>query len=94
VWHLVRGIGDDQDTDLEILADGRMVYAVREGDKWQIMKLTYRLEGDVIVSNQPSAPRETRTKFSLQPDGSLVLDLGGERATFRRGLRRVPGHEQ
>jgi hypothetical protein len=70
VWHLVKGSGDEQDTDLEILPDGRMVYAIREGDKWQLMKLTYRLEGDVIVSNQPSAPREERSQYFLQADGS------------------------
>lgn len=93
VWHLAKRSSDDQDTDLEILPDGRMIYAIREANKWQLMKLTYRLEGNVIVSNQPSAPREERTEYSFQSDGSLILSLGGEQTTFRRGERRVPFHE-
>jgi len=67
-----------------------MVYALLEGNKWQLIKLTYRLEGDFIVSNQSSAPREERTRYSLQADGSLLLDFNGELSVFRRGLRRVP----
>ena len=75
VWHLVTGAVDEHDTDLEILPGGQMVYAIREAGQWQVMKLTYRLEGNVIVSNQPSAPREERTRYSFLPDGSLVLEL-------------------
>jgi hypothetical protein len=92
VWHLLTSAPEEQ-AELEIHPDGRMTYAIREGDAWQVMKLTYRVEGHVIVSNQPSAPREDRTNYSLEPDGSLVLDLRGERSIYRRGERRVPIHD-
>jgi hypothetical protein len=94
VWHRIPTDSNAQDAELEIQADGRMVYALLEGNKWHLMKLTYRLEGGFIVSNQASAPREERTRYSLQADGSLLLDFNGELSVFRRGLRRVPLYEQ
>ena len=61
VWHLVRSdILPPGEAELDIGDDGRLLYSIRDGDKWQIMRLTYRIEGDTIVSNQPSAPREER----------------------------------
>jgi hypothetical protein len=63
--------------------DGRLEYRTLQGDVLQIMKLTYRIDGTVIVSNQPSAPREERTTFRL--DGStLVLNYGGEETSYER----------
>jgi len=40
------------------------------------MILTYRIEGDTIISDQPSHPREEKTKFSFTPEGKLVLIYG------------------
>lgn len=40
------------------------------------MKLTYRVEDDVLVTDQPSALREDRTDFVFEPDGALVLEYG------------------
>ena len=60
-----------------------MDYSIIEQGKRQIMKLTYRIDGNEIVSNQPSAPREERTKFSFE-NGDLVLMFEGERTTYRR----------
>jgi hypothetical protein len=67
-----------------------MLYAISDQGKWAIMRLTYRIEGATIVSNQPSAPREDRTQFSLDPDGTLVLEQQGQRSWFRRGPKRAP----
>jgi hypothetical protein len=72
-----------QGIELEVRPDGTMDYILVGGGKRQIMKLTYRIEGDEIVSNQPSRPREERTKFWFEGD-ELVLLFSGERNTFRR----------
>jgi hypothetical protein len=72
-----------QGVDMEFRRDGTLDYVVIEPGKRQIMKLTYRVEGDEIVSNQPSAPREERTKFCLN-DGEMVLIYQGQRSTYRR----------
>lgn len=47
------------------------------------MKLTYRIEGDEMVSNQPSEPREERTAFRIE--GSCrVLTHEGEETSYER----------
>ena len=92
-WHLTREDGSHDQaatTDLTFTADGRLVYAVLAGTKWQIMRLTYRCEGTYIITNQPSAPREERTSYWWEPDGTLGVEFGGERTWFRRGEPRAP----
>ena len=92
-WHLVRSDADPEATDhteMEFFADGRLDYAIDVGDRWQIMHLTYRVDRGRIVTDQPSAPGKTSTKFKLLADGSLLLDLNGERSWYRRGERRAP----
>jgi hypothetical protein len=48
------------------------------------MFLTYRVVGDELVTDQPSAPREERTQFRFTQDVRLVLTFGGVQSTFRR----------
>jgi hypothetical protein len=71
---------------MEFKPNGQLVHSVPEGE----MFLTYRVEGDVLITDQPSHPREQRTRFWFTSDGSLVLDLDGQRARF---LKQAPsGH--
>jgi len=95
VWQLVRSDSlAHEDAELEIRDDGRMTYSIRAGATWQVMKLTYRVDGDTLVSNQPSAPREERTRFVIERDGTLMLALGGEQNRFRRSEKRAPALEE
>jgi hypothetical protein len=65
-------------------ADGSLQYSIELADRIQIMNLTYSVSGDVIISNQLSAPGEERTRFALRADGRLELDHGGTRSWFER----------
>ena len=69
---------------IEFRPDGRMAYVVLSGGKTQIMRMTYRVEGDVLITDQPSQPREERSRFRLDPDGALVLSFGGSDTRFER----------
>lgn len=60
-----------------------MEYVIDLPDRRQIIKLTWRVEGDEIVSNQPSSHREERTKYSFE-NGRLILTFGGERTSYHR----------
>jgi len=69
---------------MEFRDDGRLAYVVPtpEGGT-QIMKLVYRIEGDTLITDQPSQPREERS--TLHIDGDLLsITFGGELAQFRR----------
>jgi hypothetical protein len=69
---------------LEFRTDGRLAYVVQSADgKTQIMRMAYRVEGDTIVTNQPSAPREERSSFRIDGD-SLTIDFAGTSSQFTR----------
>jgi len=68
---------------IEFLADDRMAYVVQTGGKTQVMRLTFRTEGDALITNQPSAPREERSKYHFDGD-ALVVEFGGEQTRFAR----------
>ena len=90
-WQLVESPdGEAEPAEADFRADGRLQYSVLSGGQWQIMRLVYRIEGNVIVTDQPSSPHEERTGFALQPDGTLILDFGGQRSRFKRGPKVAP----
>lgn len=66
-------------------ADGRLTYITHEAGKDQLMLLTWRTEGDTIVSDQPSHPREDRTLYRMVDDRTLVLTMAGRQARYLRG---------
>jgi hypothetical protein len=84
-WHLVRSDGEidaGNEVEMEFFPNGQLTYAIAEGKKWQLSLLTYKVAGDVIITNQPSAPGEERTKFAFEPDGKLRLETDGTRTWF------------
>jgi hypothetical protein len=90
-WHLMRA--DDasaEPAEADFREDGRLYYSVLSGDRWQIMKLRYRVDGGLLVTDQPSHPREERTRFSMDADGSLILEFEGQRSWFKKGPKRAP----
>jgi hypothetical protein len=90
-WHLVRVEGQPYEpAEADFREDGTLYYSVLAGTRWQIMKLRYRVDGDTIISDQPSAPREERTRFALGLDGALTLEFGDTRGLFRRGEKQAP----
>jgi hypothetical protein len=71
---------DDQETIseygdvwLDFSPNGGLTYTVHAQGKRQIMLLTYRVEGNVLITDQPSDPKEERTRFEIRADGKLVL---------------------
>jgi hypothetical protein len=65
-------------------ADGSLTYTIRTEERDRIMLLRYRVERDVVITDQPSAPREERTQFGFTSEGRLVLNYRGFTAYFVR----------
>jgi hypothetical protein len=61
---------------IEFRADGSLLYSIDTGHSVQIMRMTWRTEGRQLVTDQPSAPREERTRYKVEGN-QLVLWLGG-----------------
>lgn len=90
-WQLVQAAGaEGAPAEADLRDDDRRFYSVLSDEIWQTIRLIYRVEGNVIVTNQPSSPRKERTWFALQPDGTLLLDFGGQRSRFHRGPKVAP----
>ena len=68
---------------IEFRDGGQMAYAVVAGDKTQTMRMTYRVDGAFLVTDQPSAPKEERTSFHFDGD-DLILEFGGVATRFTR----------
>ena len=86
-WALDRS-EQDLDTGESVVAeftpDGRLDYAITKGGQTGIVKMVYRVESGVLVTDQPSSPHEERTKYAFDGDGLLVLEFGGQRSWFRK----------
>lgn len=65
-----------------LFADGGdLIYSIAHGDGVARMLLTWRVDGDALVTDQPSNPHEERTAFRLEGDELLVGDARYRRET-------------
>ncbi|MHB9002151.1 MAG: hypothetical protein ACYC7A_22550 [Thermoanaerobaculia bacterium] len=72
-------------TIVEFKEDGSLTYQIITNDgKRQVMFLTYVVDGNTIVTNQPSHPREDRTLFELLSSDELRLTNRGVSVLYRR----------
>jgi hypothetical protein len=74
---------------MEFYSGGILAYIVFESDKMRIIKLTYRVVNDTIITDQPSRPRAEVTRFNLS-DQSLELFYNSNWVRFKKiGLRDI-----
>jgi hypothetical protein len=64
--------------------DGKLIYDIFEGGKQQRMNMVYKVQGDTIISDQPSHPQEQRTRYKIENGDKLILDYEGEKTVFNR----------
>ena len=87
VWELQRAdsaMGLEPGAIMAFMPNGELRYAAPSTETVQVALLTYRVEGAWIVSNQPSAPREERTRFHFEGPDRLVLTYDSGSAYFVR----------
>jgi len=56
--------------------DGTLTYVARESGKDRVILLSWRTEGQTIITDQPTMPHEERTQYGFTPDGRLILKRG------------------
>ncbi len=70
---------------LHFTADGRLNYTMLGEEKTQRALLTYRVENNMLITDQPSAPREERVNFRITEDGKLEQEsLEGDTTRYVR----------
>jgi hypothetical protein len=68
----------------EFLDDGSLTYTVHGRAKDEVMLLRFHTDGENIVTDQASAPREERTPYSFSADGKLLLLRDGQLFAYVR----------
>jgi hypothetical protein len=71
---------------MEFLDGGRLRYSFDAGETAQSVMLIYRVEGDMLFTDNPAAPHVRETKFWFGPGDVLALDFAGAVAWFLREL--------
>jgi hypothetical protein len=66
--------------------DGRLIYDVQQGKKLQRMFMSYRISGDLIISDQPSQSKEQTTKYKLVDGDKLILEFEGIKIIFKKAI--------
>ena len=90
-WRLLRAdsaLDFAPGVSMEFRDGGRLLYGFDVGDARQVISLYYRVEDDVLHTENPAASHEVATHFSFGPGDVLVFDFAGAKAWFVREIER------
>ncbi len=95
IWRLMRA---DASLDfapgvrMEFLIDGVLRYHVDVGGQDQVVDLVYRVDGDLLHTENPEAPHSMSVRIEHGAGDVLLLDFGGAQAMLVREVER-PAHD-
>jgi hypothetical protein len=82
-WESVPDAAEEPVT-IEFAEDGSLTYTIHTDHTDQIMLLRYRTDRGVIISDQPSQPREEQTRYRFTADERLIMTYEGEESIYSR----------
>jgi hypothetical protein len=68
---------------MEFRNNGELVYSVFEGGKEQRILMTYEVDGNTLITDQPNSPQKEKTEFLLIGD-RLELNYEGAKSKYIR----------
>jgi len=86
-WRLLRAdaaLDFAPGVSMEFGSAGRLRYSLVVEGRTHEIALLYRVEGNVLRTDNPAAPHATATHFELGAGGVLIFDFAGARAWFIR----------
>ena len=75
---------------MEFRDEGELYYHIDVGGNDQVVMLLYRVEGDVLHTDNPTAPHSMSVHFSHGVGDVLLLDFSGAHATLVRESAAPP----
>ncbi len=69
---------------MEFRDEGRLHYHIDVGGKDQVVQLRYRVDGDVLYTDNPAAPHSMSVRITHGAGDVLLLDFGGANAMLIR----------
>jgi hypothetical protein len=86
LMHAAPTIGFLPGTRMEFHPDGALRYSIFIEGSEQVVALLYRVEGDLLRTENPLAPHATATPYHRGPADTLVLDFADSPAVLVREL--------
>ena len=89
-WRLVHAaasIGFTPGTRMDFRAGGELRYSIPLEGREQVISLVYRVEGDILRTENPLAPHATAPPVRQGPGDTLVLDFADSPAVLVREVR-------
>jgi hypothetical protein len=93
-WRLLHAapvLGFLDGTRMEFLASGELAYTIIVQGSAHHVSLVYRVDGDVLRTENPLAPHATAVPFRAGPGDTLVLDFPDSPAVLVREQPGAPG---
>lgn len=73
---------------MEFCTDGQLRYHIDVGGRDQVVELIYRVDGDLLYTDNPSSPHSMIVRIEHGIGDVLMLDFAGARALLiREGLQ-------
>ena len=86
-WRLLRAeasLDFAPGVSMDFRPGGRLLYTIVVEGSAHVIELVYRVEGDVLRTDNPAAPHATATRFGQGAGGVLEFDFAEGRAWFVR----------
>jgi hypothetical protein len=64
--------------------DKKLIYAIVDGHKKQIINMVYFIDGNTLITDQPSNPQKERTEYYFINADTLILKFNNEESRFVR----------
>ena len=74
----------DEYAEMIIGEDGTLIYINNLKNEIHKFILTYQIEGDTLITDQPSSPEIVRSKYLITPDHKLIITYGSISTCFRK----------
>ncbi len=94
-WRLLHAapvLGFQDGTRMEFLASGELAYTIVVQGSAHHVSLVYRVDGDLLRTENPQAPHATFIPFRAGPGDTLVLDFPDSPAVLVRERLGAPGY--
>ncbi len=69
---------------MQFLSDGQLLYHVDVGGRDQVISLVYRMNGEVLTTDNPAAPHSMSVRCVHGEGDVLILDFAGALAMLVR----------
>ena len=72
-WMSDLAFNPEERSVMEFKEDGRLIHTIVGEKSDHIILLTYRTENNMLITDQPSHPKEERADFCITPEDKLIL---------------------